>query len=77
MRYPRQERLQRTLMFEPQPRVSLPVAARQEHVSPSPAAGFDTRHEKTGGAAPLISIAPGCAPKRSHASVERSTRGQW
>ena len=47
------------------------------HVSPSPAAGFDTRHEKTGGAAPPISIAPGCAPKRSHASVERSTRGQW
>ena len=33
MRYPRQERLQRTLMFEPQPRVSLPVAARQEAVA--------------------------------------------
>ena len=33
MRYPRQERLQRTLMFEPQPRVSLPEAARQEAVA--------------------------------------------
>ena len=33
MKYPRQERLQRTLMFEPQPRVSLPVAARQEAVA--------------------------------------------
>ena len=30
MKYPRQEKLQRTLMFEPQPRVSLPEAARQE-----------------------------------------------
>ena len=33
MRYPRQERLQRTLMFEPRPRVSLPEAARQEAVA--------------------------------------------
>ena len=33
MRYPRQERLQRTLMFEPQPRVSLPEAARREAVA--------------------------------------------
>ena len=33
MRYPRQERQQRTLMFEPQPRVSLPEAARQEAVA--------------------------------------------
>ena len=33
MRYPRQERRQRTLMFEPQPRVSLPEAARQEAVA--------------------------------------------
>ena len=33
MKYPRQQRLQRTLMFEPQPRVSLPVAARQEAVA--------------------------------------------
>ena len=33
MRYPRQQRLQRTLMFEPQPRVSLPEAARQEAVA--------------------------------------------
>ena len=33
MKYPRQERLQRTLMFEPQPRVSLPEAARQEAVA--------------------------------------------
>ena len=30
MRYPKQKRLQRTLMFEPQPRVNLPEAARQE-----------------------------------------------
>ena len=33
MRYPRQERWQRTLMFEPQPRVSLPEAARREAVA--------------------------------------------
>ena len=33
MRYPRQQRLQRTLMFEPQARVSLPEAARQEAVA--------------------------------------------
>ena len=33
MRYPRQERLQKTLMFEPQRRVSLPEAARQEAVA--------------------------------------------
>ena len=33
MRYPQQERRQRTLMFEPQPRVSLPEAARQEAVA--------------------------------------------
>ena len=33
MRYPRQQRQQRTLMFEPQPRVSLPEAARQEAVA--------------------------------------------
>ena len=33
MRYPRQESLQRTLRFEPQPRVSLPEAARQEAVA--------------------------------------------
>ena len=46
------------------------------HVSPSPAAGLDTRYEESGGAAPPISIAPGCGPKHSHASVERSTRGR-
>ena len=33
MRYPKQQSLQKTLMFEPQPRVSLPVAARQEAVA--------------------------------------------
>ena len=33
MRYPRQERLQRTLMFEPQARVNLPEAARREAVT--------------------------------------------
>ena len=33
MRYPRQERLQRTLMFEPQARVNLPEAARREAVA--------------------------------------------
>ena len=33
MRYPQQERRQRTLRFEPQPRVSLPEAARQEAVA--------------------------------------------
>ena len=33
MRYPTQERLQKTLMFEPQLRVSLPEAARQEAVA--------------------------------------------
>ena len=33
MGYPRQQRLQRTLMFEPRPRVSLPEAARQEAVA--------------------------------------------
>ena len=33
MRYPQQQRRQRTLRFEPQPRVSLPEAARQEAVA--------------------------------------------
>ena len=33
MRHPKQQSLQKTLMFEPQPRVSLPVAARQEAVA--------------------------------------------
>ena len=33
MRYPKQQRLQKTLMFEPQPRVNLPEAARQEAVA--------------------------------------------
>ena len=33
MRYPTQERLQKALMFEPQLRVSLPEAARDEVVS--------------------------------------------
>ena len=33
MRYPKQQRLQKTLMFEPQPRVSLPEAATQEAVA--------------------------------------------
>ena len=33
MRYPRQERWQRTLMFEPQARVNLPEAARREAVA--------------------------------------------
>ena len=33
MRYPKQQSLQKTLMFEPQPRVSLPEAARQEAVA--------------------------------------------
>ena len=30
MRYRKQHRLQKTLVFEPQPRVSLPEAVRQE-----------------------------------------------
>ena len=33
MRYPRQQRLQRTLRFEPQARVNLPEAARREAVA--------------------------------------------
>ena len=33
MRYPKQQSLQKTLMFEPQRRVSLPEAARQEAVA--------------------------------------------
>ena len=33
MRYRKQQRLQKTLMFEPQPRVSLPEPARQEAVA--------------------------------------------
>ena len=33
MRYRKQERLQKTLMFEAQPRVSLPEGARQEAVA--------------------------------------------
>ena len=33
MRYPTQEKLQKTLMFEPQLRVNLPEAARAEAVS--------------------------------------------
>ena len=32
MRYPAQEKLQKTLMFEPQLRVNLPEAARAESV---------------------------------------------
>ena len=32
MRYPAQERLQKTLMFEPQLRVNLPEAARAEAI---------------------------------------------
>ena len=33
MRIPKQQRLQRMLMFEPQPRVNLPEAARREAVA--------------------------------------------
>ena len=64
MRYPRQERLQRTLMFEPQARVNLPEAARREAVAVLAAliAAVNRREVRGLEPRPGNARAPACSP---------------